>query len=91
MLFLFLFYFFFQAAAGIRDYDVTGVQTCALPIFIADSYDAEIVRMAPLNSLAPARRKKLTLRIARHSARRLHSFRDPGVARLVDESGSSNR
>lgn len=60
-------------------------------LIIADSYDAEIVRMAPLNSLAPARRKKLTLRIARHSARRLHSFRDPGVARLVDESGSSNR
>src|SRR5437773_10991329 len=25
--------FFFQAEAGIRDRDVTGVQTCALPIF----------------------------------------------------------
>ena len=25
--------FFFQAEDGIRDYDVTGVQTCALPIF----------------------------------------------------------
>ena len=25
--------FFFQAEEGIRDYDVTGVQTCALPIF----------------------------------------------------------
>src|SRR5690554_1357156 len=25
--------FFFQAEAGIRDADVTGVQTCALPIF----------------------------------------------------------
>ena len=24
--------FFFQAEDGIRDYDVTGVQTCALPI-----------------------------------------------------------
>ena len=29
--FLFLF-FFFQAEDGIRDYKVTGVQTCALPI-----------------------------------------------------------
>src|SRR5256885_4764977 len=29
---LFLF-FFFQAEDGIRDYKVTGVQTCALPIF----------------------------------------------------------
>src|SRR5690554_6043651 len=28
----FLLYFFFQAEDGIRDADVTGVQTCALPI-----------------------------------------------------------
>ena len=27
-----MFFFFFQAEDGIRDYDVTGVQTCALPI-----------------------------------------------------------
>src|SRR5256885_3666021 len=27
-------YFFFQAEDGIRDYKVTGVQTCALPISI---------------------------------------------------------
>src|SRR5205807_5350367 len=30
-IFLF-FFFFFQAEDGIRDYKVTGVQTCALPI-----------------------------------------------------------
>ena len=28
--FIFLFFFFFQAEDGIRDRDVTGVQTCAL-------------------------------------------------------------
>src|SRR5437867_6158875 len=28
-----LFFFFFQAEDGIRDRTVTGVQTCALPIF----------------------------------------------------------
>src|SRR5262249_58693705 len=28
-----LIYFFFQAEDGIRDWSVTGVQTCALPIF----------------------------------------------------------
>src|SRR5256885_6592127 len=27
--------FFFQAEDGIRDYKVTGVQTCALPIYLA--------------------------------------------------------
>src|SRR5438309_6377601 len=31
---MFLFFFFFQAEDGIRDGTVTGVQTCALPIFI---------------------------------------------------------
>src|SRR5437762_6195582 len=30
---LLLFFFFFQAADGIRDTSVTGVQTCALPIY----------------------------------------------------------
>src|SRR2546426_4316482 len=29
---MFYFFFFFQAEDGIRDYKVTGVQTCALPI-----------------------------------------------------------
>src|SRR5215813_14761139 len=33
MYFIFFFFFFFQAEDGIRDADVTGVQTCALPIY----------------------------------------------------------
>src|ERR1022692_1352226 len=33
--FLVVFFFFFQAEDGIRDYKVTGVQTCALPICCA--------------------------------------------------------
>src|SRR5205807_3960425 len=32
---LLFFFFFFQAEDGIRDYKVTGVQTCALPILTA--------------------------------------------------------
>src|SRR5690606_39885398 len=32
VLVFFLFFFFFQAEDGIRDFHVTGVQTCALPI-----------------------------------------------------------
>src|SRR5437763_7300382 len=31
----FFFFFFFQAEDGIRDTSVTGVQTCALPIFVS--------------------------------------------------------
>src|SRR5690554_7781603 len=30
---VYIFFFFFQAEDGIRDADVTGVQTCALPIY----------------------------------------------------------
>src|SRR5690606_40671323 len=29
-------FFFFQAEDGIRDFHVTGVQTCALPIYLCD-------------------------------------------------------
>src|SRR5258707_4513292 len=37
-------FFFFQAEDGIRDIGVTGVQTCALPIFdmMSHYYDAEL-------------------------------------------------
>src|SRR3989440_3384721 len=31
-----VFFFFFQAEDGIRDLIVTGVQTCALPIYVRD-------------------------------------------------------
>src|SRR5437016_14543136 len=30
---MYMFFFFFQAEDGIRDWSVTGVQTCALPIY----------------------------------------------------------
>src|SRR2546430_7161431 len=36
--YLFYFFFFFQAEDGIRDLTVTGVQTCALPIFTTANF-----------------------------------------------------
>lgn len=48
-------------------------------LIIADAYNAEIIRMAPEDKLAPARRKALTLRFARQAARRLRAYRDPRV------------
>ena len=33
------FIFFFQAEDGIRDIGVTGVQTCALPIYAISKYE----------------------------------------------------
>ena len=53
-------------------------------LIIADGYDAEIVRMSPETKLAPARRKVMLQKFARHAAGRLQGYRDPGVAALVD-------
>ena len=49
-------------------------------LIIADAWDAEIVRMAPEEKLAPARRKVLVLKFARHAALRWHAARDPGIS-----------
>src|SRR2546430_6107875 len=35
-------FFFFQAEDGIRDLTVTGVQTCALPIYCRKTLDAQV-------------------------------------------------
>ncbi|WP_127114213.1 MmcB family DNA repair protein [Shimia sediminis] len=52
-------------------------------LIMADAYDAEIIRMAPEDKLAPARRKKMIQKFATDAARRLHRYRDPGVAGLI--------
>src|SRR5438445_1212996 len=44
LLYSFLVFFFFQAADGIRDIGVTGVQTCALPISARGCTPTAIVR-----------------------------------------------
>src|SRR5437764_2763252 len=41
----FFFFFFFQAEDGIRDTSVTGVQTCALPIFVGRRVDELLVEI----------------------------------------------
>lgn len=51
-------------------------------LIVADSYDAEILRMAPETRLAPARRTALIRRFARHAALRLQALRDPAVRRI---------
>src|SRR5256885_13022157 len=48
--------FFFQAEDGIRDYKVTGVQTCALPIWLAGEHGVgDLGRKARLLHLLAAR------------------------------------
>src|SRR5437016_6326348 len=51
---LFYQYFFFQAEDGIRDWSVTGVQTCALPIsLIAGTMRRESLRRRSLRYVVP--------------------------------------
>src|SRR5690349_24703237 len=51
------FFFFFQAEDGIRDLYVTGVQTCALPIFMLDanSDDQVVGVIAWMHTFSPAK------------------------------------
>src|SRR5688500_20229922 len=51
------FFFFFQAEDGIRDYKVTGVQTCALPIL-------SHLRASDLRDLARSKNVPSSLRTA---------------------------
>jgi len=46
-------------------------------LIIADSYGGEVVRMGPESKLAPARRKVMTHKFARHAALRQMAARDP--------------
>src|SRR5438132_9084904 len=54
--YMLMFFFFFQAEDGIRDHCVTGVQTCALPIYVfgGDVHVFEHHRTAASGALAEA-------------------------------------
>src|SRR5690606_40668660 len=64
--------FFFQAEDGIRDFHVTGVQTCALPIFIqvkeikfrpgTDDGDYQVKLRSLVRFLEEGDKAKITLR-----------------------------
>lgn len=54
-------------------------------LIIADGYDAEILRIGPEARLAPARRKAMMQKFARHAALRLQALRDPRLVGLIGE------
>src|SRR5205807_3027532 len=68
--------FFFQAEDGIRDYKVTGVQTCALPISGRQAARARVL----------GRREELADRIERFQIGHRVRPRRPPDGRLVDRS-----
>src|SRR5437762_6730691 len=78
-------FFFFQAADGIRDTSVTGVQTCALPIFTVGPITPLVVRgPAPVLSWVPPKLPPVgdntTMRLLD-----LYRHTDPTFARVLEE------
>src|SRR5205807_5115818 len=79
--------FFFQAEDGIRDYKVTGVQTCALPIynFRGDTF------VAPGSSRVPAEKIRLQVSVSESCelmSRLLIATSNPG--KLRDFAGAAS-
>src|SRR5437016_7603532 len=70
MLLCFLF-FFFQAEDGIRDWSVTGVQTCALPISADEQHAAVVERDRDRLESVTRQQEHLSARLARAEAKRL--------------------
>src|SRR6266850_811341 len=64
-------FFFFQAEDGIRDYKVTGVQTCALPISAAAAPRARRLLSASKYRTTRARDAPSAARTARSEERRV--------------------
>src|SRR5256885_2856393 len=76
-----VFFFFFQAEDGIRDYKVTGVQTCALPIcFTVDAAPGEPSLLLGLDVFEAGNEKVLRmldssgLLLARHSHKHKYPY-----------------
>ncbi|MGJ8544903.1 MAG: MmcB family DNA repair protein [Sulfitobacter sp.] len=53
-------------------------------LIIGDAYGAEIIRMGPEAKLAPARRKVMVQKFARHTAGRLMRLRDPDLSAVPE-------
>ncbi len=53
-------------------------------LILADRYGGEVVRAAPEHKLAGARRKSMTLRIARAGAFRLSALLDPSLPPIIE-------
>src|SRR6266513_3810636 len=89
-------FFFFQAEDGIRDRNVTGVQTCALPIYAVDDHQTANARfladrgaalLLPQRELTAERLAALIRSLDRpkllEMAKQARALGKPDAARLV--------
>src|SRR5262249_57093213 len=84
-------FFFFQAEAGIRDWSVTGVQTCALPTLAGDDAGADRARLLAPAATARARRLSLAHARLRHRQPRQRRLARAGGQARLDEPRSEER
>src|SRR5256885_5711328 len=77
-------FFFFQAEDGIRDYKVTGVQTCALPISGTPAADGPRAVSERGNPARPGTALRTVPAACRAAAERTHTA---GPRRRRSESG----
>src|SRR5256885_7609809 len=81
-------FFFFQAEDGIRDYKVTGVQTCALPIFARRGGFLDLELPAPPSDAAGDHEAE---RRDREEQRAERELRTPTPARGSGDSHGADR
>src|SRR5207302_6409327 len=77
---LFIIVFFFQAEDGIRDFHVTGVQTCALPICPSPGH----LMIRPQDEFVDARRndwEALDQLLGKDRGKGLHRLDAPAISR----------
>ncbi|WP_246414731.1 MmcB family DNA repair protein [Rhizorhapis suberifaciens] len=79
------YYWAVPAGFDLKLFDSENLWPSRTGLICADQYDAEIIRPAPTQPLATARRKAEILRFARRSSRRLMAMLDPGY--ISDNSG----
>src|SRR5271165_4441779 len=85
--FLDYFFFFFQAEDGIRDFHVTGVQTCALPISRCQETASASTTLRLARSGSSRSSRKSSTNSSRERAKRKSSWPSPsGLPSLPDPS-----
>src|SRR5690606_40560343 len=88
-----VFYFFFQAEDGIRDFHVTGVQTCALPISLITRVAGRppTVPASAAHSQPGSPRRAATRLAPTASAGRPHPPKWPGIRAQIGRASCRER
>src|SRR5688500_20229786 len=83
---LYLYIFFFQAEDGIRDYKVTGVQTCALPILALAIKDGDPAGARGVLARHPELKSRLDRSEERRVGKECRSWRGPELNKKKGET-----